>query len=215
MSDVKDEQGERFPRRTMRRQNTRARILASAMSLFRRLGYGAATMNAIADAADIHVTTLFTHFKSKQELAATLNDAGIERLEALIAASQGKVPFFVFFRGVVLDMARSLEAEVEPSLSLWHELRRDPELSLAWADYEQRQVALLAAYIAADFGLKSSDYAAQLAASTLLASSWASHRRWSENAGKRDLEKETLAALDLAEVMAKAALKKAGATVRR
>ena len=64
MNEVKADQAERFPRRTLRRQNTRARILRAAMQLFRQVGYGAATMNAIADAADVHVTTLFVHFKS-------------------------------------------------------------------------------------------------------------------------------------------------------
>lgn len=209
MSEEKADQAERFPRRTLRRQNTRARILRSAMQLFRKVGYGAATMNAIAEAADVHVTTLFVHFKSKQDLAARLNDAALERLERLVAESKGKVPFFKFFREVVLSTAKTFQGESDPELTLWHELKKDPELTLAWVDYEQRQIVMLADYIAADYGLnRETDYTPTLIASLLVSSSWISHRRWSENTGKLDLTKETRKALDIAEAMALSVLGK-------
>ena len=59
-----------FPRRTAAKARTRQRIEEAARRLFVTLGYGDATMAAIADAADIHITTLFTHFASKRDLAA-------------------------------------------------------------------------------------------------------------------------------------------------
>ena len=77
MTDKDVTQAERFPRRTARRENTRKRIIAVAARLFQRVGYGTTTMNAIAEAADVHVTTLFTHFKSKQDLAASAGGTGI------------------------------------------------------------------------------------------------------------------------------------------
>ncbi len=208
MNDAKTDQAERFPRRTLRRQNTRARILRSAMRLFRQVGYGAATMNAIADAADVHVTTLFVHFKSKQDLAVSLNDATIEQLKALVAEAKGKVPFFTFFREVVLATANTLEGESDPELTLWHELKKDPELTLAWVDYEQRQVAILADYIADEYGLDvEKDYTPALVSSLLVSSSWLSHRRWSANARELDIATETRKALTIAETMARAVLK--------
>src|ERR1700761_1453296 len=87
---------EKFPRRTIRKQKTRERIVAAASKLFQELGYSEATLASIADEADVHVTTLFTHFSSKKELADALSDVAIERLAELIDDAKGQVPFFRF-----------------------------------------------------------------------------------------------------------------------
>ncbi len=209
MSEKTGDQAERFPRRTLRRQNTRKRILKAATRLFQRVGYGHATMNAIAEAADVHVTTLFTHFKSKQDMAASANEATLERLALLISRSVGKVGFFDFFRNMVMDVAGRLHGEREPTLTVWSELERDPDLALAWASYEHRQVAMLAEYVAAEFGLPPESYAPTLVAGLMVSASWEAHRRWSADTRQRNLKNETLAALDVAERMAKAALQAA------
>lgn len=202
MSD-EDARLEKFPRRTQRRQQTRARIMKSALKLFRKVGYGAATMNAIADAADVHVTTLFTHFKTKRDLAVSLNDSTVALLEQLVDENKGKVPFFEFFQSMVLGTARRIEHASNPTLSLWHEMRRDPELTFAWVQYEQRQVVLLADYIAHDYGLDpATDHRPELIANLMVSSSWISHRRWSDSAGRLDLETETRAAVQTATEMA-------------
>lgn len=207
MNDEITAKAERFPRRTLRRQNTRARILRSAMKLFRQVGYGAATLNAIAEAADVHVATLFVHFKSKLELAESLNDASIERLEELVGEARGKVPFFKFFRSVVMATAKTLDGELDPGPTLWHELKRDPDLALAWTSYEERQIALFADYIAADYDLDvETDYTPAMVANLLMSSLWLSHRRWSENVRHLDLAAETEKALNTAEAMALAVL---------
>ncbi len=211
MNDEMTDQAERFPRRTLRRQNTHARILRAAMKLFRQVGYGAATMNAIAEAADVHVATLFVHFKSKLDLASSLNNASIERLEALASEAKGKVAFFTFFREIVMATARTLDGELDPGPTLWHELKREPELALAWSTYEQRQIAIFADYIAADYGLDvDTNYTPALVANLLMSSLWMSHRRWSESAGALDLTDETQKALNTAEAMALAVLKRGG-----
>lgn len=202
MSD-EDARLEKFPRRTQRRQQTRARIMKSALKLFRKVGYGAATMNAIADAADVHVTTLFTHFKTKRDLAVSLNDSSVDLLKQLVAENKGKLPFFEFFQSLVLGTARRIEHASNPTLSLWHEMRRDPELTFAWVQYEQRQVVLLADYIAHDYGLDpANDHRPELIANLMVSSSWISHRRWSDSAGALDLETETRAAVQTATEMA-------------
>jgi AcrR family transcriptional regulator len=197
---------ERFPRRTARRENTRKRIIKAAARLFQRIGYGSTTMNAIADAADVHVTTLFTHFKSKQDLASCTNDATLERLQRLIAASVGEVPFFIFFRKIVLDFASRLEGERDPDVTVWSELERDPDLALAWATYEHRQVMMLADYVAAEYGLRADDYRPMLVSSLMVSASWEAHRRWSGDTKRLNLERETLVALDIAEAMARSTL---------
>lgn len=206
MSSDQLDPAERFPRRTLRRQNTRKRIILAATRLFQRVGYGSATMNAIAEAADVHVTTLFTHFKSKQDLAASANDATIERLEKHIERTGGKVPFFTFFRDMVMDVAGRLERE-DPSVTVWSELERDPDLALAWATYEHRQVVMLSAYVAAEYDLSPDDYSATLVASLMVSASWEAHRRWTTDNELYDLKQETLTAIATAETMARAVLK--------
>lgn len=200
-------QRERFPRRTLRREQTRGRILKAAWEQFRQFGYGATTMTAIADAADVHVTTLFTHFKAKRDLAVSLYDSSIERLERLTADARGHQPFFEFFRSVAMSSARAIEGESGPTMTHWRELLKDPELTFAWFLYEQRQVALLAGYIAHDYGLDpATDYRPELVSNLLVMSGWVSHRRWSEAPQALDLETETVKALDIVERMARSIL---------
>lgn len=206
MTEEASTQAERFPRRTARREKTRRRIITVAARLFQRVGYGSTTMNAIADAADVHVTTLFTHFKSKQALAVSTNDAMLDRLERMIAASVGKTPFFAFFRTIVMDFAGRLEGDRDPGTTVWSELERDPELAFAWKTYEHRQVMMLAGYVAAEYGLSAQDYRPVLVSNLMVSSSWEAHRRWSADAKRLNLERETLSALDTAEAMARAVL---------
>lgn len=197
---------ERFPRRTARRERTRARILEAARAEFARAGYADATMNAIADAADIHVTTLFTHFKTKRDLAAALSDQEIEVFGAMIAEAKGHVPFFKFFRELVLSTAATRQKDGDPKTGQMQALQRDPELALGWLRYEEREVRLVADYIAHDYGLDPrKDYAPYLAGQILIASGVASYTRWTRVKGL-DLVTETRQALDLAERMARTIL---------
>jgi len=200
-------QREKFPRRTQRRQQTRARIISAADKLFRTVGYGAATMNAIAEEADVHVTTLFTHFKTKRDLAVSMNEEAAAILEHLVEQAKGAKPFFDFYLDLVLAAARRVETARDPSASLWHELSMDPELTFAWIQYEQRQIALLADYVAYEYHLDAtSDYRPQMVAGLMLSSSNLSHRRWTESDEPLDLQTETRKAVDLAIRMARSVL---------
>jgi AcrR family transcriptional regulator len=197
-------QADKFPRRTERRRQTRERILEAAARLFGATGYGGATMNAIAEAADVHVTTLFTHFKTKQELAFSLGDQAVAQLADLIAGARGRTPFFDFYRGLVLETARQLSRR-EPAVPLWRELGEDPELAFAWVRYERRQIELFADYIAVEYGLDpQTDYRPELVASLMLAASWSAHRR--ATAESLELEAETASAVATATRMGRAVL---------
>ncbi|MDO9337110.1 MAG: helix-turn-helix domain-containing protein [Caulobacter sp.] len=200
-------QSEKFPRRTQRRQQTRARIVSAADKLFRTVGYGAATMSAIADEADVHVTTLFTHFKTKLDLAVSMNEQAATILEQMVAEAKGAKPVFDFFLDLVLLTARRVETARDPDNSLWRQLSRDPELTFAWVQYEQRQIELLADYIAHDYALDpATDYRPDLIANLLLSSSRLSHRRWTDSAKPMDLVTETRKAVELAIAMARPVL---------
>src|SRR5271165_6965044 len=146
--DQREAHDERFPRRSARRIRTRTRILEAALAHFQKVGYADATLNAIADAADVHVTTLFTHFKTKRDLATSLADAEIERLAELIVAAKGDRAFFDFFRELVLSTAASRQQLGDHKSGIRQELQKDPELALSWLRYEEEEVLLLADYIA-------------------------------------------------------------------
>lgn len=205
-ADIEQDNAERFPRRSARRARTRARILEAASSEFKKAGYAEATMNAIAEAADIHVTTLFTHFKTKRDLAAALSEQEIDQFRELIDAAKGKIPFFDFFRRLVLTTAATRQKDGDPKTGLTQEVQRDPELALSWLRYEEAEVRLVAEYIAHDYGLDAKeDYAPYLAGQILIASGVTSYTRWVRTKGV-DLVKETEIALDLAERMARSIL---------
>src|SRR5271165_1508528 len=204
--DQREAHDERFPRRSARRIRTRARILEAALAHFQRVGYADATLNAIADAADVHVTTLFTHFKTKRDLATSLADAEIERLADLIRAAKGKKAIFDFFRDLALTTAATRQRLGDHKSGLRQELQKDPDLALGWLRYEEQEILLLADYIAHDYGLDPRlDYVPYLAASILISSGVMSYTRWRSRKGL-DLVAETQVALEHAERMARAIL---------
>jgi AcrR family transcriptional regulator len=51
---------------------TRARLMDAAVGVFARVGYGAASVNEIAQAADVANGTFYLHFKDKDEIAAAV-----------------------------------------------------------------------------------------------------------------------------------------------
>lgn len=200
-------QAEKFPRRTQRRKETRARIISAADKLFRTVGYGAATMTAIADEADVHVTTLFTHFKTKHDLAVSMNEQSVAILEQMVAEAKGVRPFFDFYLGLVLSTAGRFETAGDPGASIWRQLSLDPALAFAWMQYEQRQAELLSDYVAHEYGLDADgDYRPLLVAHLMLSASSVSHRRWAESEAPLDLQAETRKAVELAIRMARSVL---------
>lgn len=74
-----------------RRQRTRDLVIAAAMTLFRDRGFGAVTMEEIAEAADVAKGTLYSHFPVKDAIVAAYldresiarNAERVERMRAL------------------------------------------------------------------------------------------------------------------------------------
>ncbi len=165
-------------------------------------------MLAIAEAADVHVTTLFTHFKAKRDLAATLGDDAIRQLSTLIDQSRGRVPFFLFLRSVVAGAAADYQDNTGPNIAFGHELRLDPELAYGWLRYENRQIELLADYIADEYRIdRTKDLRPKLIASVLVAAVTFAHDRWLASPQTIILAEESNRSLDIAQTMATHVLK--------
>src|SRR2546423_1605378 len=62
------------------RTRTREAILAVAISLYRREGYGAVTMRAIAQQLGFSAPAIYNYFLSKEEIFLALQERGLQLL---------------------------------------------------------------------------------------------------------------------------------------
>lgn len=194
----------KYPRRSSRKRQTRERILEAAQTLFQAHGYDAVKMTDIADAADVHVTTMFIHFKTKRDLAASISEADTDNLLALIDESQGKVPFFTFCRDVSAGWAKAIQSAGRPGTVFGNDLISDPELSFNWLANHKRGLVAYARYFAADYGWAPHDMLPYLVANMLTGGNAVAYERWLKSAGTSDLLGDCLHAIDLCEAMVEA-----------
>jgi AcrR family transcriptional regulator len=194
----------KYPRRTERRRRTRAKILEVAGEMFGESGYGPATMQAIANAADVHVTTLFTHFKSKGDLALSLVETSLDALRDRAREARGTVPVFEFVLREALERARRLAGQKGQTPSLWQALYTDNELAFARVEYERGQHALVSEYVAAEYGFdRQADIRPDMVASLLLAAAFLPHLRWTGAGGAKALETGVTDSLAIGEAAAR------------
>jgi len=194
----------KYPRRTERRRRTRLKIMSVAAEQFSKAGFAATTMQNIADEADIHVTTLFMHFNSKNELATSLATGAIDQLRQRAWAARSSKGFFDFFRDEALAYAAIRRSVSQPDAALWSALRNDRELAFAWTLYEHGQKDVYAEYIAAEYQLdRTTSYLSDLIAALMVECLILPHERWAEAPGKRKLADEIESAVELAEKSAR------------
>jgi AcrR family transcriptional regulator len=62
------------PARQDQRNRTQLAILQAAEALFKKRGYGAATMQGVADSAGVSLPTVYLYFRSKPDLVRSLAD---------------------------------------------------------------------------------------------------------------------------------------------
>jgi len=198
-----------YPKRSKRKRETRERILGAAYRLFSAKGYTDAAMTDIADAADIHVATLFTHFKSKKELSAALADDAIVELETLVREGRARsVPFFEFIRAVAGGWATAEQSTPARNLAYGYQLRSDPELAFGWLQYQKRELALYAGYIAAEYGLDAEDARPHLVAGMISRGNVMALERWLDSKGATNLKQDVLSAVDATESLVGESLNK-------
>ena len=192
-----------FPRRTAAKARTRQRIEEAARRLFVTLGYGDATMAAIADAADIHITTLFTHFASKRDLAAAIAVRAGERFEEVVTMQRAQgVPVLAFWRNQVARIAHAYERDGDGQINLGRALAGEPELLPVWYGHQRLQIELMTDYIADELGIDpAKDRRAQMAAAMLVAGGRMAFDSWMESGRAGDLVAENERLLDAAEAV--------------
>ena len=74
--------------RTRRRhaEETRNRIVDAAGRLFTQAGYQGTTMDAIADAAEVSVESVYAHFKNKRTVLERFLDTAVAALRSAAAS---------------------------------------------------------------------------------------------------------------------------------
>ncbi|WP_298670410.1 TetR/AcrR family transcriptional regulator [uncultured Sphingomonas sp.] len=192
-----------FPRRTAAKARTRQRIEDAARHLFVTLGYADATMAAIADAADIHITTLFTHFASKRDLIAAIAERARTRFENVVATQREQgVPVLIFWRNQVTRIAHAYERDGDGQINLARALAGEPELLPVWFAHQRLQIDLMTDYIADELGIDpATDHRAQMAAAMLVAGGRMAFDSWIESGRVHDLVAENERLLDAAEAL--------------
>lgn len=194
-----------FPRREAAKARTRLRIENAARHLFITHGYSDATMAAIADAADVHITTLFTHFASKRDLAEAIAISAGDRF-AEIATEQRDlgVPVLRFWRHQVLNVAQAYERDGSGQISFGRALAEEPDLLTVWSAQHQLQVDVLTDYITHEVGDSDNvdaDGRAQMVAAMLVAGGRMAFDRWIADGRGGDLVQENERLLDAAEAI--------------
>ena len=114
---------------------TRARIVAATLELYREAGVAGASVPAIARAADVAPATIRNHFPGPTDLAEAAADAVLAALE---------MPDASIFAGAttvaerVRRLATELAAFFERGTGWWEIRQRDGDLAQAWSEPEAR-----------------------------------------------------------------------------
>ena len=111
--------------------DTRSRLLTSAWRIFARDGYGAASLEEIAESAGFSKGALYGHFSNKAELFLALLDARIERRIGEIQTQLGGRALDETLKRIGDQWVALVRDEPEWSLLLyefWAHAVRDPRL---------------------------------------------------------------------------------------
>ena len=187
----KPDLSELYPRRTNRKNKTRQQIKRTARKLFRVQGYKNTTMANIADATDVHVTTVFNHFDSKMDLLYECTDDLFAEHVEEIEERHREEKFLDFYPEMLLGRVSRQEARGDRVVdSNW--VTDDPEIFPAYIKYEISRAKLYARCIAEDLGLDAdSDPRPQLIANLLVSSNLNNYIRWRASNSSLDFSKET------------------------
>jgi AcrR family transcriptional regulator len=101
-----------FPKREARARQTRRVILAAASKLFVDHGYGASTIQSIADEADVAVQTVYAIFGNKRSLLEQLLDVAIAGDDEAVAVNQREWMHAVFTAPTASERLRAYACAV-------------------------------------------------------------------------------------------------------
>ena len=98
------------------RETTRARITAAARGVFLARGYAAATIDEIAQAAGTRRSTIYNHFREKEEILEAISDGYLAGVLEVIARLPGPRPSRRQIDQWIADFAEFTLLERAPTL---------------------------------------------------------------------------------------------------
>ncbi|MER7080319.1 transcriptional regulator, TetR family [Saccharopolyspora kobensis] len=138
-------------RRERKKAATRQKIADTARRLFLERGYDAVGIRDVAAEADVAVTTLFSHFASKEALVFEQDENFEHRLAQAVAERAPDEPLIAALHREMQAMVRHCAAE--GAAPIWRMIDASPDLRQYEELMRLRHADSLAAAIAADLGL--------------------------------------------------------------
>jgi AcrR family transcriptional regulator len=153
--------------RERKKQRTRETIVRVALELFEERGYGATTLAEIAEAADISTRTIFSYFRSKEDIVF----AHVPGLEAELARALDERPAGKDALETLRDFIVALDTSEKAPLHARRERIIDSDETLR--SHKRARLAeledLVAAAIARDLDAAANDLRPRVVAAALIA----------------------------------------------
>jgi AcrR family transcriptional regulator len=146
-------------RRERKKAATRQKIADTALRLFLERGYDAVGIRDVAAEADVAVTTLFSHFASKEALVFEQDEDFERRLTRAVTDRAPHEPLVPALRREVLALVRHCTAD--SAAPIWRMIDASPALRKYDDSVRLRHAEALATAIAADPTLTRSETAAR------------------------------------------------------
>ncbi|MFC9468910.1 TetR/AcrR family transcriptional regulator [Streptomyces coelicoflavus] len=135
-------------RRERKKAATRQKIADTALRLFLERGYDAVGIRDVAAEADVAVTTLFSHFASKEALVFEQDEDFERRLTQAVTDRAPQEPLVPALRREILALVRHCTAD--SAAPIWHMIDASPALRKYDDSIRLRHADALARAIAAD-----------------------------------------------------------------
>lgn len=187
--------------RERKKQQTKERLITAALLLFRDRGYEGATVEAIAERAEVSVTTFFRYFDSKEEVFLEGHRAIIDRVEAAIRERPPDVSVIAALRRTIVEILEArpeLEIRDEPQHK---DLEAVPELRDRIRDHEEKIRGAIADAYADQLGVPAGDMRPRLLAGAILSAFDSARTAWLEDRTDVSLGVYLTEALDVVEQM--------------
>ncbi|MFI0814951.1 TetR/AcrR family transcriptional regulator [Streptomyces sp. NPDC021098] len=135
-------------RRERKKTATRQKIADTALRLFLERGYDAVGIRDVAAEADVAVTTLFSHFASKEALVFERDDDFEQRLTRAVSDRAPHEPLIPPLRREIHALVRHCTAD--SAAPIWSMIDESPALRRYEESMRLRHAETLATAIAAD-----------------------------------------------------------------
>ncbi|WP_017573055.1 TetR/AcrR family transcriptional regulator [Nocardiopsis halotolerans] len=135
-------------RRERKKAATRQKIADTALRLFLERGYDAVGIREVAAEADVAVTTLFSHFASKEALVFEQDEDFEQRLTQAVTDRAPHEPLIPALRNEIQALVRHCTAD--SAAPIWRMIDESPALRRYEESVRLRHAEALATAIAAD-----------------------------------------------------------------